>query len=88
MSKAYEGQYASVVLEWERVAQSIKDQIATGELRRGDKLPSEPALAAEYEVSYSTVRRAMKDLREHGLIESIWGKGTFVASETPRQPGG
>ena len=78
MSEAYEGQYASVVLEWERVAQSIRDQIATGELRRGDKLPAEPALAEQYGVSYSTIRRCMKDLRERGLVESIWGKGTFV----------
>lgn len=78
MPKANEGHYASVVLEWKRVAQAIEDQITAGELRPGDKLDAEQALAERYGVAYNTVRRAMKDLRERGLVESVWGKGTFV----------
>ena len=61
-----------------RVAESIAGQIETGELRPGDKLPSEIAIAEQYQVAYSTARRAMKELRDRGLVESIWGKGTFI----------
>jgi GntR family transcriptional regulator len=81
MPTAYEGRYAATVLEYMRVAQAIEDQIRTGELRPGDKLPAEQALAADYGVAYSTARRAMKELRERGLIETVWGKGTFIIGE-------
>jgi DNA-binding GntR family transcriptional regulator len=70
--------YAATVLEYMRVAEAIARQIETGELRPGDKLPPEQAIAEEYGVAYSTARRAMKELRERGLIETLWGKGTFV----------
>lgn len=82
MPKAYEGHYASVVLEYMRVAQAIEGQITAGELHRGDKLPAERDLAIEYGVAYNTVRRAMEELRERGLVESVWGKGTFVTGGT------
>ena len=78
---ANEGRYASVVLEYMRVADAIAGKISRGELKPGDKLPSEPATAEEYEVAYSTARRAMQELRDRGLIESIWGKGTFVTGQ-------
>jgi DNA-binding GntR family transcriptional regulator len=61
-----------------RVAQAIEDKVATGALRPGDKLPAEQDMAEEYQVAYSTIRRAMRELRERGLVESIWGKGTFI----------
>ena len=70
--------YAATVLEYMRVAEGIAGQIETGELRPGDKLPPEQSIAEEYGVAYSTARRAMKELRERGLIETLWGKGTFV----------
>jgi len=61
-----------------RVADAIAGQIQSGELQPGGKLPSEQAIAEQYQVAYSTARRAMRELRDRGLIESIWGKGTFV----------
>ena len=75
---ANEGRYASVVLEYVRVADAIAGKISKGTLKPGDKLPSEDDTAAEYGVAYSTARRAMKELRDRGLIETVWGKGTFV----------
>lgn len=41
---------------------------------------TERDLADEWGVAYQTVRRAMRELRERGLIVSVVGKGTFVAS--------
>ena len=78
MSIANGDRYASVVLEYERVVKDIADKIADGRLSRGDKLAAEPALAEEYGVSYTTIRRAMGELRKRGLVESVWGRGTFV----------
>jgi len=75
-----------VVLEYMRVADAIAGKISKGELKPGDKLPAEDDTAAEYGVAYSTARRAMKELRDRGLIETVWGKGTFVTA--PGSTGG
>ena len=85
MPTAYEGRYAAFVLEYMRVADAIAARIKRGDLKPGDKLPREQAVAEEYQVAYSTARRAMKELRERGLIETIWGKGTFVIGK-PSEP--
>lgn len=48
----------------------------------GDRLPSEAELSQEFEVNRLTVRRALDELNQRGLIETVRGKGSFVA--TPR----
>jgi DNA-binding GntR family transcriptional regulator len=53
-------------------------RITSGELAPGAQLPAERELAAEYGVSYDTIRRASALLRERGLIETVHGRGTFV----------
>jgi GntR family transcriptional regulator len=65
-------------LAYRRVADDIAARIRSGELKPGARLLSERALAERYEVAYGTVRRAMKELREAGLVESVHGRGTFV----------
>jgi DNA-binding GntR family transcriptional regulator len=40
-------------------------------------------MAAEYGVSYDTIRRASALLRERGLIETVHGRGTFVSMRKP-----
>jgi DNA-binding GntR family transcriptional regulator len=65
-------------LAYLRVADEIEARIKRGQLAPGDKLPGERDLAAEFEVSYPTARRAAEVLRERGLIETVHGKGTFV----------
>lgn len=67
-------------LAYVRVADDIAARIASGELAPGTRLRAERELAEHYEVAYGTVRRAMKLLRERGLIETIHGRGTFVAA--------
>ena len=84
MPEAYEGRYAAIVLEYMRIADDIAGKIASGALRHGDKLPPEQDTADEYGVAYNTARRAMKELRDRGLIETIWGKGTFVTLQGQR----
>jgi DNA-binding GntR family transcriptional regulator len=66
-------------LAYVRVAEDIAARIASGELTPGTRLRAERELAEHYGVAYGTVRRAMKVLRERGLVKSIHGRGTFVA---------
>jgi GntR family transcriptional regulator len=67
-------------LAYMRVAGDIAARIASGELAAGARLRSERDLAEFYEVAYGTVRRAMKVLRDRGLIVTIQGRGTFVSA--------
>ncbi len=62
----------------EVVFKEIQRLIAEGELRPGDRLPSETELADRFGVGRSSIREAMRALQLLGVIEVIQGKGTFV----------
>jgi GntR family transcriptional regulator len=74
---------ASVTPLYEQAADYVADRIERGDLRPGQKLPAERDLADEWGIAYQTVRRAMRELRERGLVVSRVGKGTFVAAHQP-----
>jgi GntR family transcriptional regulator len=61
-----------------KIRESLREQIAEGEVRRGQKLPSEDELAAQFGVSRMTVRQAITELIEEGLLYRRHGVGTFV----------
>lgn len=63
----------------EQVFGSIKDMIRSGALEKGDLLPSENKLAQQMGVSRVTVRWALKQLAEAGIIQTRKGKGSMVA---------
>ncbi|MCX4829673.1 GntR family transcriptional regulator [Streptomyces sp. NBC_01016] len=60
------------------IADDLHNQITTGRLKGGDRLPSETSLASHYQVSTPTLRSALALLQAEGLIEKIHGKGNFV----------
>ncbi|MGW7078714.1 GntR family transcriptional regulator [Streptomyces sp. NPDC054866] len=60
------------------IANDLRNQITTGRLKPGERLPSETQLAAQYEVSTATLRSALAMLQGEGLVEKIHGKGNFV----------
>lgn len=62
-----------------QLAAVLKDGIAAGRHAPGERLPGEQGLAALYGVSRVTVRRALQDLQQAGLIDRRQGQGTFVA---------
>jgi DNA-binding GntR family transcriptional regulator len=72
-------------LVYVQVADWITGRIERGELRPGHKLPAERDIATEIGVGYMTVRRAMRLLRERGLIVTVVGRGTFVTEDPDRQ---
>lgn len=64
---------------YEQITSQIKDQIMAGELVAGEQLPSIRALANSLRVSAITTKRAYADLESQGFIETVQGKGSFVA---------
>lgn len=66
---------------YEQICMQIKSQIMNGTLSAGDALPSMRALARDLHISVITVQRAYEDLTRDGFIETVSGKGSFVASQ-------
>ena len=66
---------------YEQIASQIKAAIMSGELSAGDPIPSMRALARDLHISVITVQRAYEDLTRDGFIETVSGKGSFVASQ-------
>ena len=66
---------------YEIIMNQIKDIVKSGELKRGDKLPSERDLALKLNVSRTSVREAIKALETLGLIESKHGEGNYIRSD-------
>ena len=62
------------------IEETIATEIAQGEYRPGDQLPTEDALLQRFQVSRITVRRAVQNLVNRGLLEIRRGLGTFVLS--------
>lgn len=62
------------------LADEVRSRIRAGEWAAGDRLPTEAELGAQYEVSRSTVRQALKSLEGQGLVQSLHGKGTYLSS--------
>ena len=65
---------------YEAIIEQIKDSVKNGELKSGDKLPSERELAEKLQVSRTSVREALKALSMLGLIDSKHGDGNFIKS--------
>lgn len=64
---------------YEQIASQIKAAILSGELMEGSPLPSIRALANDLHISVITTKRAYAELEEAGFIDTVQGKGSFVA---------
>ena len=67
----------------EHIARSLSDEIASGRLRPGDRLPTEQFLSQNFGVSRNVVREGIATLRAQGLIQSRQGVGVFVSAAVP-----
>jgi len=65
---------------YEQIQRQIRSQILSGELQEGTGLPSIRKLAQTLQISVITTKRAYDELEREGLIDTVGGKGTFVAS--------
>ena len=69
---------------YEQITDQVKSQIMSGQLKAGDALPSMRALAQSLRISLITTKRAYNDLEAEGFIETVAGKGSFVAAQDPQ----
>lgn len=70
---------------YEQIVHAIKEDILKGILQKGDKLPSVREMASLISTNPNTVSKAYQELERERVIETLRGKGTFVASNyTPK----
>jgi len=67
--------------KYRQIIASIEDAIASGKLKKGDKLPSLNSIKNQYSLSRDTALFAFKNLKIRGLVYSIAGKGYYVKTE-------
>lgn len=61
-----------------QIAEQIRQMVASGELQKGDQLPTVRQLATDLRVNFNTVARSYRLLDESGLISTQQGRGTFI----------
>ena len=64
---------------YQQVGEAIRGAIVTGELSPGAALPSIRGLAKDLRISVITTKRAFEELEREGYVETVPGKGSFVA---------
>jgi len=69
---------------YEQISRQIKAQIISGDLGEGALLPSIRRLAQDLAISVITTKRAYEELEHEGFIDTVGGKGTFVAAQNPQ----
>lgn len=67
---------------YRQICEQIKALILTGEMEPGQGLPSIRALAKDLRISVITTTKAYAELEQEGYIESVPGKGSFVAEQS------
>ena len=71
---------------WKSIAIALTDDIAQGRYATGGKLPAEMQLAAKFGVNRHTVRRALAEMAQQGLVHARRGAGVFVAAKPTDYP--
>ena len=67
---------------YEQVMDQLKEQIMTGQMATGDKLPSVRELSKSITVNPNTVQKAYRELERQGYVYTTSGVGTFVADRS------
>jgi len=65
---------------FQQISESLTRDIAAGRFVTGDRLPTERVLAQEYNTTVRTLRKALKELENSGMLERIQGSGNYVRS--------
>jgi DNA-binding GntR family transcriptional regulator len=74
----YDPKASGPAYTYARIADHLARRIAAGEFPPDAMLPGERALCEEYEAALGTIRRALDELRDRGLVVTLPAKGTFV----------
>ncbi|HKR52644.1 MAG TPA: GntR family transcriptional regulator [Pseudonocardiaceae bacterium] len=71
----------TIIAGYRRIADELRQQITSGELVPGQRVPSEAELMRRYGVSRGTARQGLALLEAAGLVRAVHGKGRFVDVE-------
>lgn len=63
---------------YQQIIDNYKKQLVRGELREGDKIPSQREYAEKIRVNPNTVQRAYREMENLHMVETIRGQGTFI----------
>ena len=69
------------VPKYKQIINSIEDAILSGVLKKGDQIPSINSIKNTHKLSRDTVLMAFNELKNRGIIQSVVGKGYYIASE-------
>ncbi|MGZ4107993.1 MAG: GntR family transcriptional regulator [Tumebacillaceae bacterium] len=69
---------------YQQIVHGVKEAVAKGVLVQGDKLPSVRELAGQITINHNTIAKAYQELEREGIIETLRGRGTFVAAVETR----
>ncbi len=69
---------------YEEVIEQIQRNILDGDLKKGDRLPSERELSEVMNISRTSIREALRVLESMGVVESIHGEGNFICTNTEK----
>jgi GntR family transcriptional regulator len=75
----------SSVAIYRQLVDGVKEAVARGILETGEKLPSVRELAAQVTINPNTIAKAYQELEREGIIETLRGRGTFVAAHKPQK---
>jgi len=73
--------YRSRTPIYEQIKEQIIKLINCGELKNGDQLQSLRQLSSELSININTVKRALSELEEQGIVYSVARKGVFIADK-------
>ncbi len=81
MSKELLNSFSEIVIERpvDKIIQQIRELISSGQLKPGDKLPSERMLSERFGIGRTNVRDAIKKLEFYGILKTLPQSGTVVA---------
>lgn len=73
--------YRSRTPIYEQIKEQIIKLINCGELKSGDQLQSLRQLSSELSININTVKRALSELEDQGILYSVAGKGVFISDK-------
>ena len=71
---------------YEQIVEQVKFHVLKGHLKPGDAIPSVRKLALDISITPGTVAKAYQELERQHIIETIRGKGTFIAGKIELKP--
>lgn len=66
---------------YEQIIKQVEEQVLTGILKEGDKLPSVRSLSVKFSINPNTIQKAYTELARRQLIITVPGKGSFISEK-------